>query len=70
MSAAQKTVFLFLHHLYGNCTYLQTTYRGFGRTLFQIGEKMGVAKESHPPTVRSDHERQRHEVMANLSKPK
>lgn len=70
ITAAQRTVCVFLHHLYGNCSYLQSTYRAFGRFLFQIGEKVGVAKESHSPTVRSDQERMRPEVMTTLCKPR
>ena len=71
ISAAQKTVFMFLHHLYTNCSYLQTTYRAFGRSLYIMGEKVGVGKESYPPpTVRSDSERQRPDAIANISKPR
>lgn len=70
MSASQKTVFMFLHHLFTNCSYLQTTYRAFGRSLYMMGEKVGVAKESHPPTVRTDLERQRPDAIANISKPR
>lgn len=70
-SASQKTVFMFLHHLFTNCSYLRTTYRGFGRSLYMMGEKVGVAKESHPPpTVRTDLERQRPDAIANISKPR
>lgn len=71
MFASQKTVFMFLHHLYTNCSYLQTTYRGFGRSLYIMGEKVGVGKESHPPpSVRTDLDRQRPDPIANISKPR
>ncbi len=37
----QKSVFLFLHTLYTNCSYLQSTFRSrFGHLCMQLGDAM------------------------------
>jgi len=48
VSPSQKAVFLFLHTLYTNCSYLQTTFRSrFGHHCMQLGDS--ILGDSFPP---------------------
>ncbi len=48
ITSSQKAVFLFLHRLYTNCSYLQSTFRSiFGPLCMQLGDAILV--ETYSP---------------------
>ena len=67
ISSTQKATFLFLHRLYTNCAYLQSTFRSsFGHMCMQLGEVIIV--DSYSPTS-TDVEWQKI-FLGQVSKPR
>ena len=67
ITRTQKAVLLFLHRLYSNCLYLQSTFRSsFGHLCMQLGE--GVLVDSYSPSS-TDVEWQK-VFLSQVAKPK
>ena len=69
LTTSQKAVFLFLHGLYTNCSYLQRTYRSlFSDHYRQFKEIPGVLNESYSPT-KTESTWQRTWLLVHIANP-